>query len=233
VAKAEVPLSVLAGIREAWANRTPAADAVFDDQATLELITAAQKHDQALTTRLAEEGEVDDAGRGGATPLMWTMRRDDLEAARMLLVAGADPNLTAEDGAGAMTLAATANDERFVVLLLGHGGDPNAVDGGGNPVAHTALEQLWWPSVEALLNAGADIDARNGFGNTLLLLAGMLNQYDMVAKLLARGADPSLANKTGGTLRVQLDRGALDAKSEQGQWRERVRAILDAEGPTA
>ena len=61
--------------------------------------------------------------RGGSTPLLFAARSGDVESARLLLNAGADPNEALPDGASALIVAAHSGNGAVGALLLEHGAD--------------------------------------------------------------------------------------------------------------
>ena len=68
--------------------------------------------------------------RGGATPLLFAVRVGDVDAARLLLTAGADANDSQPDGVSALVLAAHSGNGEVAALLLDAGADPNALGSG-------------------------------------------------------------------------------------------------------
>ena len=104
--------------------------------------------------------------RGGATPLLFAARVGDVESARLLLKAGADPNDAQPDGVSALVLAAHSGHGNVGALLLEHGADPNAA-GSGYSALHAAILRSDLNLVKALLARGADPNARISKGTPM------------------------------------------------------------------
>ena len=102
-------------------------------------------------------------GHGGSTPLLFAARGGDVETARVLVEAGADPNDTAASDTSALVIAAHSGHGPLAVYLLEQGADPNAAEA-GYAALHAAVLRSQVALVEALLAHGADVDARVEYG---------------------------------------------------------------------
>jgi ankyrin len=152
--------------------------------------------------------------RGGATALLFAARVGDVESARVLLTAGADPNDAQPDGVSALVLSAHSGHGNVAALLLEHGADPNAF-GSGYSALHAAILRSDLTLVKALLAAGADPNVRIAkgtplrrdttdwnlpatlIGSTPYLLAARFLEPEIMTALAAGGADRSLTMSDG------------------------------------
>ena len=97
-----------------------------------------------------------------ATPLLMAMFRNNKDAMRMLLDAGADPNAVGAEGDMPLLWAAERNDLEMAQLFLKFGAaktiDKYGAFSRGTPLG-LAAQNLNIPMMELLLNAGADPEA--------------------------------------------------------------------------
>ena len=163
------------------------------------VVDAAMRGDVQKLRELLRNGEDVNAAQGdGMTALHWAGQRGFLEAAEVLIHAGA--RVEAKTRLGAFTpllLASRAGSADVVEALLNAGADPNVqtTNGGATPL-HFAAHSDDGRSVELLLQYGAEIDARDKASeHTPLMYAAAANSLGAVKVLLANGADLSLRNK--------------------------------------
>ena len=112
----------------------------------------------------------------GATPFWRAAQASDVESMRLLLAAGADPNLATFDETTPLMVAAG----------IGWRGNfsQNAPDS-------------WMRAVHFLSEIGADVNAADSNGYTALHGAAALGDHEMVEFLVARGAKVDILNKAG------------------------------------
>jgi len=112
----------------------------------------------------------------GATPFWRAAQASDVESMRLLLAAGADPDLATFDETTPLMVAAG----------IGWRGNfsQNAPDS-------------WMRAVHFLSEIGADVNAADSNGYTALHGAAALGDYEMVEFLVARGARVDILNKAG------------------------------------
>ncbi|KAL6822035.1 ankyrin repeat-containing domain protein [Trichoderma sp. SZMC 28015] len=116
----------------------------------------------------------------GWTPLHASIDAGHRRATRLLLDAGADPNLVAHDGWTPLHLAAFEKNAGAVKILLGHGADPTLTTKKGDTVLHLAVGQFG-----LLIEHGADIDLRSSEELSTLMLATMACDVEKLNLLLS------------------------------------------------
>jgi len=120
----------------------------------------------------------------GETPLQYGVNGGDLKATRVLLKAGADPNVMT-NGFG-HTLLMEAAFEGFTgigKLLLESGAEVNLVDKDGRNALHLAAREGQLEFVELLVNYKADGQKTDSFGKTPLDYAYSSSIKDSILKL--------------------------------------------------
>lgn len=120
---------------------------------------------EAVILLLRHGARVDGAASDrDATPLLMALFRQQPEAARILLAAGADPNRTGDEGDAPLRVCAEQGDLAMAALLL-RCGATRTLDEAGGLKSMTALglaaSRLDLPMLELLLRAGADPDAQD------------------------------------------------------------------------
>ena len=106
--------------------------------------------------------DVNAQGYEGYTPLIYAVSEAHRrEAMIALLEAGADPNLTDEQGNVPLHQAASAE---AVTALINTGADPNARSDNGTTPLHSAARGGTAETLTALISAGADVNTRDDDG---------------------------------------------------------------------
>ena len=157
-----------------------------------------------------------DYDRGGFTPLLFAARQGSIETARLLLVAGAEVDDAAADGASPLVVASLSGHGKLGAFLLENGADPNAA-GAGYTALHAAVLRGDLELVEALVARGANPNAQLTKGTpvprlgpqwalpatlagvTPYLLAAKFAAAEIMRVLRIGGADPKLTMKDGTT----------------------------------
>ena len=103
------------------------------------------------------DGIIENAKRGGFTPLLFAAQQGDRESAELLLAAGVDVNDKDASGASVLVVATHSGHSELAQMLLQRGADPNAAGAGYTPL-HAAVLRGDAPLVKALLAKGANPD---------------------------------------------------------------------------
>ncbi len=181
---------------------------------------AAMRRDPAALRLLLRQGADVNAPQGdGMTALHWAARYDEVDQARMLIVAGARLEASTRNGNYTpLHLASRAGSARVVKLLLESGANANAATttGGSTPL-HLAAAQGDRQAVAELLAHGAQVDARDSaWGQTPLMWAANFDRVLAMRVLLSGGADLKAASKVEDIpAREKADRALLQARTRR------------------
>jgi ankyrin repeat protein len=184
-----------------------------DDDGNSALMLAVSRGDVELVKlALARHPDVNHSNEVGATALHFAI--DDAAKTKLLLDAGANPNVEDRLGLTPLQLAAGRDDGAAVVeLLLAHGANAKRVDArvGGSPASAASLlftrgADPQTPTALAvaanrgnvdvmrmLIAHGVDLNGRAELGMTPLMWAAQMGHPEAVALLLQHGANPNLA----------------------------------------
>jgi len=168
--------------------------------------------------------------RGGSTALMFAARVGDVESARLLLAAGANPNDISPDGTSILVEAAHSGQGAIGKLLLDKGADPNNAEAGYTAL-HAAVLRGDLDLVKALLAHGANPNALvtkgdpirrdaqdfvltgKEIGATPYFLAARYLEVEMMPILVAAGADPK-KGLPDGTTPLMVAAGVGDSRND-------------------
>ena len=126
----------------------------------------------------------------GATALHWAAHRNDLEAARVLIDAGATVGAANALGATPLWLAAMNGSAAMVARLLAAGADANAALMMGETPLMAAARGGHLEAVERLLARGADVNAAEQERQQTALMWAVAQQHPAVVRVLvAQGAE--------------------------------------------
>jgi ankyrin repeat protein len=173
-------------------SQAPASGAAVITALHAEVAEAAMRGDVAgLKTLVARRADVNLPQGDGMTALHWAARRNSIEAATMLLAAGADVKAATRIGRYTpLHLAAQEGADGVMRLLLGRGAEAGAVTTTGAVPLHFAAASGNVATISLLLDAGADPDAREPqWGQTPLMFAAAAGRAEAVKRLVAGGAD--------------------------------------------
>jgi len=175
IAQRLIHVALLLGLVFAWLTPASASD---------DLLRATDVADVARVKQLIAQGaNVNAHDEHGRTALMSAVRKGQREIVRMLLDAGADPNLQTSYGATALSMASGHHPD-IVRMLLDAGAD---VDKGKGLVQAAWYGQL--EIVRMLLKAGADVNVQTRYECTPLFAASLNGHREIVRTLIDAGAD--------------------------------------------
>jgi ankyrin repeat protein len=151
------------------------------------------------------------AGTPSTTPLHRAVERDDVEAVKQQLRAGADVKARNRYGVFPISLACARGNAEIVELLLTAGADANTALPEGETCLMSAAGTGNLRAVKALLAHGADVNAKEGWkGQTALMWAASESHTAVVNALVEMGADVNARSKGGFTpLLFAVRHGAL------------------------
>jgi len=134
----------------------------------------------------------------GGPLLAISSKKDDhaIDRAKMLITAGADPNLAAKNGRVPLSYALSLSLADMVALFTQSGADVNVKNKQGRPVAFNFNGNP--EKLAILLKHGLDTELTDKEGVTLLMRAS-LTSVDSVKQILAKGADPDKKPLSGET----------------------------------
>jgi ankyrin repeat protein len=199
----------------AGAVRAQVAPAPDEARAYTGLHAAAWRGDAAAVRALVAAGAPVDARDGrGRTPLHVATHARHGEVIRALVAGGADLSALDHDRYDAVTIAAVADDERTLALLLGLGASAKLMTSRYDGTALIAAAHLGHDGVvRQLIAAGAPLDHVNNLHWTALIESivlgdgGPRHQATLKA-LLDAGASTRLADRSGTTpLQLARSRG--------------------------
>jgi ankyrin repeat protein len=222
-AKAEVPRAVdpleFARIRATGNDQEP--EYAGADQ--LALIQAAERGDRAHVEKLLQQGVNPNGltGPRGNTALVHAVALGDVEIVRVLLDAGADPDLKG-GGYTPLGFAALHGHARIASLLLKAGANPNFKSSDGNTPLTAAAGMNRVAVIRVLMRVHPDYTLFNSEGRTALSLAALENFEEAVHAMLEAGVDVNVQDQNKGT--------ALDATTESDN--KRIQKLLVDYGAT-
>lgn len=155
---------------------------------------AMQRNRDQVRTLLARKVDVNAPQADGTTALHWAIRWNDVETARALLQAGANPTLATQEGATPMFLAAENGSAPMIALLLEVGVDADApVLAHGETALMVAARSGSVDAVEELLKRGAKANTVETLrGTSALSWAADQGHAAVVKTLLSHGADANM-----------------------------------------
>lgn len=205
-ARAATLLLILAGAAAALPVPAQVPPTASEAAAYQGLHAAAHRGDLAAIKRLAADKALREArDAAGRTPLHVATFARQAKAVQALLQAGADPSALEQGRYDAVTIAAVADDEETLRVLLAGGASARLVTSRYDGTALIAAAHLGHDGVvRQLIQAGAPLDHVNNLHWTALIEAivlgdgGPRHQATLKA-LLDAGASTRLADRSGAT----------------------------------
>ncbi len=169
-----------------------------------DLIAAAARGDVAAVQRLVVGGAASRRATPGRTALLAATQGDHVEAARVLIAAGADVNAKDNIQDSAYLYAGAEGRLEILRLTLTHGADLASVNRYGGTALIPAAHHGHVETVRLLLTTRINIDHVNRLGWTALLEAIILGDggpahTEIVRLLVGAGAAVNLADRDGVT----------------------------------
>ncbi|XP_042524058.1 ankyrin repeat domain-containing protein 27 isoform X2 [Dipodomys spectabilis] len=112
---------------------------------------------------------------------------------------GLGVNVTNQDGASPLHVAALHGRADLVLLLLKHGASPSARDKAQATPLHLACRKGHFEVVKCLLDSNVKPDKKDLSGNTPLICACAEGHHEVAALLLQHGASMNASNSKGNT----------------------------------
>ena len=157
-----------------------------------------------VRTLLTAGVAVDAVDGQGRTALLLAVQEDRVEVARVLLDAGASPNVQAANEDTPWLLAGASGRTAILAAMIAHAPDVSIRNRFGGNALIPACEQGHVETVELLLKTPIEVDHINRLGWTCLLEVVLLGDggkrhQEVVRMVLSAGADPNLADGQGVT----------------------------------
>jgi ankyrin repeat protein len=172
-------------------------------EAQAQLLDAARRGDvAALRSAIAARAPLDPRDDAKRTPLLIAIDRNNIEAATVLIEAGADINAQAENLDTPWLLAGARGHAGLLRLMIPRRPNLALRNRFGGSALIPACERGHVETVAVLLTSGIDVNHVNNLGWTCLLEIVILGdggpRHQEVARLvLAAGADPNLTDRDG------------------------------------
>jgi ankyrin repeat protein len=185
LARARNELGVSALMQARYANQVDIVALLRNAAGELDIFEAAALGDVARLQALLANGPelVNSHSNDGFTPLHLACFFGQQAAAKVLILAGADPNAISANRIAVLHSAAASRDAAMVKLVLQAGARPNTQQQGGYTALQSAAVHNNVEMVRALLDAGADRSIANDEGLTAADMA-VKNGAKEVAALL-------------------------------------------------
>ncbi|KAM6961264.1 ankyrin repeat and SOCS box protein 2b [Aplochiton taeniatus] len=154
----------------------------------------------------AQPGVVDKRTLQEQTALLLAVTREHLSCVRLLLEAGADPDISSKNKETPLYKACELESTVMVALILSCGATVNQRCGRGWTALHEAVSRDNTEVCEMLLRAGASINPANTYSITPLTVAAQLGRGRVLSYLFGKGADVNMQTCDGLTALFEASR---------------------------
>jgi len=160
---------------------------VFEVPQVAALAEAGCDGDLAKMDTLVRQGvDVNATGDQGGPVLAWVLFCKNYAGVEKLLSLGANPNYKIGGGDSVTWIAAAADDQKWLPLMLAHGGDPNIWSGARSALMLT-ISYNRMQNFQLLLEHGVDVNAHDIGHNSAVTYAVAERKYGIVIDLLNHG----------------------------------------------
>ena len=206
----------------------------YFSQPTTDLLAALALGDQGgIAAALKAGADINEVGRTGSTPLIYSVIKLDKRLVMALLALGADGNRRQDDGNTALSAAyeLVSVDPTMLETLINSGKvDLNAPMLGNDPLLYFLIGSGRLDLISLALRKGASPVALSGAESPLVVEAVLIEEYDAAQLLLDAGASPSSTDRAGRPVLWWVNKGASQVTSPTGktnQARLRLKARLE------
>ncbi|KAK3365436.1 ankyrin repeat-containing domain protein [Podospora didyma] len=155
-----------------------------------------------------------------STPLLVAITSFCTDIARVLVEAGANPDLPSKGGCFPLIMASALGYEEVVEMLLACKADIHASSPSGNTPLHMAVQKNHIGIVQRLIGAQVSLNRANNDGYTPLELAVVAGHDSVVQLLLDQGASPNSSSNGQSVLWRSLENVELAARGGRRQVQE-------------
>jgi uncharacterized protein len=165
-----------------------------------DIADAAMKGDRAAVRALLQQKQDVNAPQAdGATALHWSVYRDDLETANMLIRAGATVDVANREGVTPLAMASLYGNAAMIDALLKGGADVRQRGPNGESVLMLAARNGNPQVIKRLVAGGADANAKENLRGTTALMWAVDQKHPAAVKMLIElGADVSARSGPAG-----------------------------------
>ncbi len=158
---------------------------------TMDLLESMKQDNQSGVSEALQAGaNINEVGLYGMTPLMYSVDKMDQPAVTALLALKANPNLKADDGASAVSLAVGnyRDAPEIMFAVIKGGGDPNTRRPDDDPVIKRFMNDRNCEFIRHMKALGADLDITTRAGDPIITGASTARDWDVVWCLIELGA---------------------------------------------